>query len=259
MSGPDALPEEQAPPRKRLGCWKKAGIALFLFLAVAGVLVYVYVVPFVRYVHAQLDVYYGCGFALRLYAQEHNGQYPPLSSEPGKLMVDAETLYPEYMTDYEAWTYRGDPMPGTSEEREQNPAIFVDDQSYFYLGYVILDEREARAFAEAYKKRIAEGGDFTDDLEVAPGQGNAGGDTIFRLRTNIERIIAGIDGREADDAYASELAARIPVILQRPREDLKKPIAITLDGTFMPQAQMGRFPYTPEMVDILLELDALGQ
>ncbi len=258
MSGPAELPEEPMPPRKRRGCWKKAGIALVVFMAAAGVPVYVFVVPFVRHMNAQLDVYYVCGFALRLYAQEHNGRYPPLSSQPGKLMVDAETLYPEYMEDYEAWTYPGDSMPGTPEEREQNPAILVDDQSYFYLGYVILDEREARAFAEAYKKRIAEGGDFTEDLKVPPGEGNARGDTIFRLCKGVEHVIAGLEGRE-DDGYAGELAARIPVILQRPKDGQRKPIVFTLNGTFMLDRQMGRFPYTHEMANILSELDALGK
>ena len=259
MSGPDALPEEQAP-RKGLGCWKKVGIAALLLAALAGIVFYAFALPTIRHVYAQTNVYYMCGFACELYAKEHNGRYPPLSSQPGKLMVDAETLYPEYMEDYEAWTYPGDPMPGTAEEREQNPAILVDDHSYFYLGYVILDEREARAFAEGYKKRIAEGGDFTDDLNVPPGQGNAGSDTIFRLRKGVEHVIAGLAGRD-DDGYAEELAARIPVIFQRPDSGRRRLVVYTLDRSHMadPPPRMGRFPYTPEMVDILLELDALGQ
>jgi len=90
------------------------------------------------------------GLVCKIFANESAGEvWPELSPQVGKLTFgDENKLYPEYMTDLSVLT-----CPAEAG----NPPLLIDDHSYIYLGYVVMDEDDLNAFAEAYKERIAKG------------------------------------------------------------------------------------------------------
>ncbi len=114
---------------------------------------------------------------LREYREANPGRFPPMSPRPGVLMFTPEAIPPERFpnrfskglpftcpTIRSARTLWITPTPDNTESA-------YDDQSYFYLGYAVFNDDDVEAFAKAYRKRIAEGGTFDDDLIVEDGNG----------------------------------------------------------------------------------------
>ena len=58
----------------------------------------------------------------------------------------------------------------------------VDDHSYLYLGYMILSDADVKAFADAYRQRLADGLPFDEDLRTSDGE------RVWRLCEGIERF-----------------------------------------------------------------------
>ena len=231
-------------------------------LTVIGVLAIRAGLPAIRLMGGQLGLRYGLYVLAAAYAQDHEGLYPPLSPEPGRLMYARAAVYPRYEADSDAlaglWTYPGTERP---EEFDGNGNLNLDglinDHSYFYLGYAITNDTEARAFANAYKERIASGQGFEDELKVPEGQGNARGDTIYRLRRDVDKIIA--EKQSPGDPSLVTSTLRIPVYIQRLGQcGPDKAIVLFLDGHMEVIRYPGEFPMTPEFMGVLEELDALG-
>ncbi len=112
-------------------------------------------------------------FVFQKYADENEGMYPPLSSQPGVLMFSAEAVPPKDNTDplsLTCPTIRYAKQRTTGPKASDKPASPYDDQSYFYLGYAVRDDDDVEAFAQAYRKKIAEGGTFDEDLVVQDGE-----------------------------------------------------------------------------------------
>ncbi len=154
--------------------------------------------------------------ALEIYAKENEGMYPPLSSQPGVLMFSAEAIPPKIS---------GVPLPltcptiryaekGTAGHKAahmQTPPH--DDQSYFYLGYAVLDDDDVEAFAKAYRKQIAEGGTFDEDLVVKDDEGTH---IIHRLSEDVRR--ATLDHYSAPPYHSPGAApADVPLLIERDR------------------------------------------
>ena len=102
----------------------------------------------------------------REYREENPGTFPPLSSQPGVLMFSAKAIAPKDDTE---------PLPLTCPtiryaRKRTTGREASDDQSYFYLGYAVLNDDDVEAFAKAYRKQIAEGGTFDGDLVVEDGE-----------------------------------------------------------------------------------------
>jgi hypothetical protein len=101
------------------------------------------------------------GLVFKMFANESKGEVcPALSPEAGKFMFSNESkAYPEYLTDMSVLMCPADNDIALLEdpEKKANPVSLIDDHSYFHLGYVIRNEEDLKAFAAAYKERIAKG------------------------------------------------------------------------------------------------------
>ncbi len=136
------------------------------------------------------------GVVFRMYSGEHEG-WLPLSLETGVLQPDWAALGDKYLLNRTV-------LVCLSDDYVDEKAV-VDGRSagsYYYLGYVVRDEKEWEAFAAAYRARIAGGGGFEEDLPIP---GDYGGGVVRRLsRAAISELAQEPDG------------ADIPVLFERP-------------------------------------------
>ena len=157
---------------------------------------------------------------LSLYANENAGKYP--RAGPAFLTVDGQTLFPEYLSDVRVLGCPSD--PGFHPEQtfrlstvtawhaghqigDAHPDC-IDDSSYGYSGYMVINDSNAVAGLRAadslnlvlplYNGELGASGRpinaYRDnDINLASfgytGSGNADGDTLFRLRWGIGRML----------------------------------------------------------------------
>jgi len=123
------------------------------------------------------------GEVFKLYENESvNRMFPSLSATRGEFCPAIVSVYPEYLSDGRILACPSDPIYIASSD----PSV-INDESYFYLGYAITNEAEAREFIDAYRQQKPSGEGFADDLIVSQGSGTGGSDRIVRLREGIER------------------------------------------------------------------------
>lgn len=175
------------------------------------------------------------GTVFKMYANESSGgQFPPMY--PGYNALDGirhramtffwgPSVYPEYLTDYLVTFCPSDPA---TEEIQRAIQQLIDvgspevaqqfvDYSYMYLGWVTIHDDEYGAYKIANKeKRNANKQLDTafvcndiDLTEFAPGKGNAGGNTLYRLREGVERFLITDINQPAQSARAQ---SEVPVI-----------------------------------------------
>ncbi len=104
--------------------------------------------------------------AIALYIYADSDSWPPLSSAPGRLMFDMDTLYPEHIADPLLLLSPADPIRREVKRADLTPAFCFENSSYFYIGYTVWDDETVEAFADAYRKRLEEGLAFDSDLPV---------------------------------------------------------------------------------------------
>ena len=104
------------------------------------------------------------GLVCKMFANEHNGYFPPLSPIPGNWVVDANRLYPEYFSDLSILICPDSPFGGEDtfrlrnnfEHPDANPGDWspdcVSSLFYTYTGYSLLSDEEAYALYEAYEQ-----------------------------------------------------------------------------------------------------------
>jgi prepilin-type processing-associated H-X9-DG protein len=118
------------------------------------------------------------GINLRVFASDSPGEYwPRLSSDPGNLMLRKDEVFPEFLINPDILL-----CPGLPDE---DPQPHFTDEHYVYLGYLVTNDQDALAFANAYAAEVAAGGDFSDNLAVTTSYG----DTLFRLREGVVRFL----------------------------------------------------------------------
>ncbi|HUW63051.1 MAG TPA: zinc ribbon domain-containing protein [Candidatus Bathyarchaeia archaeon] len=198
------------------------------------------------------------------YVNEIEGQfYPPLSSQPGVLMFAADEV-PQKDVIGPLLTC---PTIRYADQPTTGPASPFDDQSYFYLGYAVLNDDDVEAFAQAYRERLAEiekpeGRVFHEDLVV-----QIGGRTrvLHRLREGVERVLISEDAAPSNDvAAAARIQNEIPVLIERdlgghieylgnPATPIRvaKVLYMSGDVRFVPS---GKWPVTEKTQRILAEL-----
>ena len=90
------------------------------------------------------------GIILEIYSLEDAGSlYPPMSE---LIRIEPDSLYPDYMTNLDILRCPQDEGADPLGTDPDDPDVFRDafnDSSYFYLGYRVRNEEEARVFVEA--------------------------------------------------------------------------------------------------------------
>ena len=161
--------------------------------------------------------------ALREYAHENRRMFPPLSSEPGVLMFSPEAIPPNHFLGEIPFTCPTIRYAKKSARNQvsDNLESAYDDQSYFYLGYAVLDDDDVEAFAKAYRKRIAEVGTFDDDIVVEESNGTR---VFHRLSEYVEEVwratgdpnaISQYEGREERTNWDAVVTADVPILIER--------------------------------------------
>jgi len=183
------------------------------------------------------------GLVCKMYANEWNGKFPPIDDRRGNLAMEGNAIFPEYLTDLNVLICPGNedhgpvPRPGTRDD--------VTDESYFYLGWALMTEQEGLALLEVYDSLDPAQRD--EDLRVAEGKGNAGGNTIYRLREGIERFFITDINNPAASAVAQ---SQIPVMWDRPTNHQDPPggNVLYMDGHVEFLKYPSKFPMTPAFI-----------
>lgn len=188
--------------------------------------------------------------ASRQYAQDHGDVLPPLDPEPGRLMFDRTVMASKYQVTGATVISDLDPnVPFPKRAYRENPVLranadLIDDYSWWYLGYTISNEREGRAFARAYVRRIVTGGNFEEELtdESSPP-------------TAIKRLVRLPEPK--DDGVLDA----IPVFVERPGHygRFKGGYVVYRDGHSEYIEYPGRFPMSKEFIETLETLDKIGK
>ncbi|MCP4640397.1 MAG: hypothetical protein GY851_08195 [bacterium] len=202
------------------------------------------------------------GIVFQMYVYDsQGGPLPSLCSESGRLMMRPDVMYPDYVTDPEILLcvdHNEDNFLWWEANRDEPSAVWIDDQSYFYLGYDVANDDEMRAFAEAYRRRVSEGMSFGDDLPVPTGRGSQGGDALLRLRFPSQDLPPG----QGDEGLAGPEALRasktVTLIERLGNHESPGGNVLFLDGHTEFRPYPGEWPMTETTMTILAELDALG-
>jgi len=205
------------------------------------------------------------GLVLRMYAAEHDDYCPPLSHEAGRIMFKPEAVYPEYLSDCSVVACPS--VPDKAQARDSPALVAIDDHSFFYLSHVVTNDTEGLAFVEAYRKRAAEAEGFDQDLEVPDGQGNNGGNVLYRTKMLglTEWVKTGGQAWQFKTDVDERLSipyAQIPVMVERPENHTGRGLppggnVLFLDGHTEHIRYGEKFPMTEAFLDALKSLDEL--
>lgn len=226
------------------------------------------------------------GISLRMYAGENaEGYYPPLSAKPGTLMF-VRALFPDYIPDALVLL-----CPSDDDDAQEHAELvrdenrvgglkpkplyshkdFIDDQSYFYLGYAVTSDQDVALFAAAYRTwgpgdprmrrdidaNNLRGSGITADGSFASGEKDHY--TLYRLREGVEdELIDRLDIIRGGTDPSARARSKIPVMIERPGNHEPDGINVLyLDG-HVDFHRPREWPYTEKTIGLLRELDALG-
>lgn len=187
------------------------------------------------------------GVICKMYANEHDGYYPPLAAEAGRLMFEPGSVFPEYMSDPSILVC---PSDSNARPMSYSGLGLLDDQSYIYLGYMMKTEQEGLAFIDAYREHIAQGKSFEADIEVPPGKGPGGGAAFLRLREGTERLFVG------DTSAITIGQSQVPVMFDRLNNHVLLGVNVLYMDGHVEYVNMGeKFPMTPAFLEALDRLE----
>lgn len=213
--------------------------------------------------HYRIDrqlVFRQVGLVLRMYVQESGDDFfPPLRTTPGGLLFGVDEAVPEELTAEYSKLLLRDSGVGPSQTAEVLESAVPIENDFFYLGYAITSEEEMAAFAAAYRERLADGGDFTEDLPVAAGTGTWGGDAILRLSTETVYAPQGSELYQGKgDPYTSERRSSVPLTIEKPGHyHVSGAYVLYADGYSEFIDYPGKWPMTEATINLLLELEAM--
>ncbi len=157
------------------------------------------------------------GRALQEYAFAHGGKFPPLSPKGGVLMFTPDSAPPSI----DLGAHLTCPTVRNAKKSTLGQASPFDDQSYFYLGYALRSDDAVEAFAKAYRRRIAEGGTFDEDLVVEDGEGKH---VLHRLSEGVKEVLSAehdrlsaspYEGRGPEYQVTTVVCDDVPLIIER--------------------------------------------
>jgi prepilin-type processing-associated H-X9-DG protein len=175
--------------------------------------------------------------SLHRYSNEHDGAFPPLSDEPGRLMFVPDALYPEYLDDLSVFICEARKTNGIVSSEPENTSL-IDDKFYFYLSHVITNEEEGLAYVEAYRAAVRTGRGFEQAFTTADGGA-------------MPRIREGVSF-DLENTPASE----IPLLIEKPDHHIPGGgHVLFLDGHVEFMKQDSAFPMTTSFIDALKSID----
>ena len=214
-------------------------VAVVMFIAMVGILAAILLPALARAREAARRA--SCqnnekqlGLIFLMVSNEHEGAWPALSPETGFLQPDWSALGDEFLADRSILVCPSDPLVN-----EEDVLAGRDPGSFYYLGYIIRDQKEMEAFAAAYRARLSEGGGVEEDLAVPPEHG---GGVIRRLTDEAREELAkqGVDD------------STIPVLFERAESHVPGGMNVLyIDGDVKFLKTGTEFPATQEMVDVL--------
>ncbi len=209
--------------------------------------------------------------AIALITYADHDYWPPLSSEPGRLMFDMDTLYPEHIQDPLLLLSPADPIRAQVKSADLTPAFCFENSSYFYIGYAVWDDETVEAFADAYKKRLEGGLPFDSDLPV-----DLPIEKLYRLDEAIRRygMMTYSELNKPKWEHLHHARSEIPTLIERPHlypgpfglylfapVPLSKPTlagtVLYLDGHNEFIRYPGTWPMTEKTISILTILGAM--
>lgn len=193
------------------------------------------------------------------HARMHEGLFPPLDSEPGRLMIERNVMFEEFgVTGRTVTMEYDDNAPYTWRDYEEEPALLkdrnlIDDHSWWYLGYAVKNEQEGRAFLRGYLRHVANGLSFQSNLDT--GRLDKDGNPLLLKRLAHPYLAKWTKG----DSPGADIDIT-PVFIERPGFWKNQPggWVLFLDGHTEFIEYPGRFPMTEEFVRTLILLDELG-
>jgi prepilin-type processing-associated H-X9-DG protein len=191
------------------------------------------------------------GLVGKMYANESAGEYwPLLSAEPAQLAMNADEIYPEYLTDPQVVISPAHPDRHQLEQLAvEQPERVIRDHSYWYLGYALDSEEAVLTFVKAVKAAAQSGETLIGDIDAPDlplGQ-------IVRLREGIERFFI----TDIHDPRASATTqSTIPVMIERPGMHDIGANVLYLDGHVEFLKYPSHFPMTETVIEALESLDA---
>jgi prepilin-type N-terminal cleavage/methylation domain-containing protein/prepilin-type processing-associated H-X9-DG protein len=186
------------------------------------------------------------GLIYKMYANEWNGKFPPKNTGMGS-GASGSALYPEYATDVKIGICPSDSgadLKGLEKDFEilrRNGVLNVANgyyengtppwimenwifraRSYTYAGHVLQTYNETLAWTLEYRDRavpvLQSGGYYPMDYDInlggtlLEGYGNAGGNTIYRIREGINRfLITDINNPAASAQADSEVLVMMDI------------------------------------------------
>ncbi len=192
------------------------------------------------------------GLAMKMYASENNGAYPPVAPYPGVWTFDLRVLYPDYMNDPN--TLVNPKLPDAPELRRRlhaaleapepdwETAMRIVAKSYIYTGHVIRNDEDATFLAQ----QVAAGWPATDPDVAEQIQAR-----LHPPREGVERFfITDINNPAAGAFVQSDL----PLIFEAPPPGKQRPRPICvlyMDGHVMTVYPGQGYPASPGALELI--------
>jgi prepilin-type processing-associated H-X9-DG protein len=239
-------------------------------------------------------------YSLKMFTVQVPGEYfPPLSRTAGRLMFEADSIFPAFLTDTSVMVSLAHPNASDLiASSKTNPKSLIDDHSYWYLGFRLPNERTMESFVEDYKIAIKAGKPIPEVDEIWPeyideverfleshrrewdetehyietsGEGNTRKIIAYQEPSIDEsrrhlRIVLGSQALASlftqmgsTGLEYSEEQARIPVLIERPELHGDGGHVLFMDGHVEFVPYPGKFPMTEDYIAGLRALDTLGE
>lgn len=191
------------------------------------------------------------------YALDHEGFLPPLDTEPGRLIFDRNIMHDKYgITGKDATMEYDERAPVSWLEYDKDPCLednkdFIDDHSWWYLGYAITDEAQGLVFLKAYLDQVLANTSFNEQDARA---GNDAG--IHRLQIP-SSLLAGFRSKTG---VSDNVLAQIPVFVERPGHyrGYSGGWVTYMDGHREFMDFPGDFPMSERFISMLRLIDDIG-
>ncbi len=242
---------KEAPHRRFRSCL----VVLLVLLLVFGVCVVFVLNPMrdvARWSSGANDLYDPVTACLD-YAKGHDGTFPPLDPEPGRLMFERNVMHEQYGVTGHTVTMEFDSGALFGwRDYETNPALnenadLINDHSWWYLGYVVRNDAEGLDFLRAYLHATLLENGFSEALLI-PGSDRK----LLRLH---------VLNDPNNGSSPNSDSAKTPVFVERPGHyrGYSGGWVAYLDGHIEYHDYPGPFPMSVGFIRILQAIDEVGE